>query len=461
MADRRVGWWAAGAVLAAAALVLTLVAVLAAGRSGDVDGTVAAAAAAAPAFGVLASGCEPDRVAALRRAGVTTVMTEVQWADAVPAPDVVDRDYLAAARRRVATCAGAGMRVVLGLGLQNPPAWVLDLPAATYVDQFGATTSRAEANLVFSAAAREAAAAYVRAMTAEVGLDDVAAVRLAGELGYPGPEDPASGPSFWAFDAAAQGGPGLADGVSPSPLPGWKPAVPTWQGATVTPEQVAGWYDWYTASLAGSVVWLAETLRAAGFTGDLHIPLAGRGVLPPDRDEAVAARLDGTGDPDGALGRGLDYPAQFDVFAELDARSRTLTPPSRVLVGYTGLDDDTATRARAAEPGQETCRAGDTPASLAAEGRDRGAAQRWTIALARAAGLGVVAENPGPPDAPNTGGSPYSDSEADQMVHAARYARDCGVEAFYLAFAADLFDPDSGIDVDSYARVIAGTEPGR
>ncbi|PVZ13023.1 hypothetical protein [Actinomycetospora cinnamomea] len=459
MADRRGAWWAAGAVATVVALVVTAIVLVTTGRAGDVVGTTTAAAG--PAFGVLAADCAPDRVAALRRAGVTTVMTEAQWADAAPAPGVVDRGYLAGVRQRIATCADAGMRVVLGLGLQNTPRWVLDLPAAAFVDQFGATSSRRDANLVFSAAARDAAAAYVRAVASEVGLDDVAAVRIAGELGYPGPEPGGDDPSFWAFDVAAQGGPGLADGVSPTPLPGWRPAVPTWEGSPVTPEQVVGWYDWYTASLIDSVVWLAGTLRSAGYTGDLHVPLAGRGVLPRDRDDAVAARLDGTGDPDGALGRGLDYTRQFAVLAELDARSRAFEPPSRVLVGYTGLDDDTATRARAAEPGQETCRPGDTPESLAAEGRDRGAAQRWTIALAREAGLGVVAENPGPPDAPNTGGSVFSDSEADQMVHAARYARDCGVEAFYLAFADDLFHPDSGIDVDAYARVIAGTEPGR
>ncbi|MEJ2861114.1 beta-galactosidase [Actinomycetospora flava] len=428
------------------ALVVALTAVLAGCGSGD--RAEARPPAGGPAFGVLGSSCDPDRIDALRRAGVTTVMVEMQWAATEPAPGAVDAGYLAGVRQRIATCAGAGMRVVLGAGIHNPPSWVLGLPGAGYVDQFGTTSSQGEANLVFSAAAREAAADYVRRVAAGVGFEGVAAVRLVGELGYPAPADPVQGPSFWAFDEAAQGGPGLADGVSPSPMPGWLPAVPVWQGAQVTDEQVAGWYDWYTASLIGSVVWLADTWRAAGFTGDLHVPAAGRGVLPDDRQEAIASRLDGSGNPDGALGRGLDYPRQFGVLADLAGRGR-------VLVGYTGLDDDTATRARAADAPQDTCAPGDTPESLAAAGLERGAAQRWTIAVARAAGLGVVGENPGPPG-PTTGGSPYSDSEADQMVQAARYARDCGVEALYLAFEDDLFTPGSGVDPESYGRVIAG-----
>jgi hypothetical protein len=223
----------------------------------------------------------------------------------------------------------------------------------------------------------------------------------------------------------------------------------------MTAELVDAWYAWYARSLAGSITWVSDTLRSVGFTGDVHVPLAGRGVLPQDRAAAVAGGLDGRADPEGALGYGLDYPSIFRTFAEHDARLRSLSPPSRLVVDYTGLDDDTATRTRAAAPGQETCRPGDTPGSLAEAGLDRAAAQRWTIALARSVGLPVVAENPGPPG-PTTGGSRFSDSEAEQMVAAARYARDCGVDTFFLAFEDQLFEPGSGIDVPGYARVIAG-----
>lgn len=118
-------------------------------------------------------------------------------------------------------------------------------------------------------------------------------------------------------------------------------------------------------------------------------------------------------------------------------------------------EHDSAVRARAASPTQDGCRPDDTPAALTT-GLDRGATQRWTIALAHAAGLGVVAENPGPPDLPNTGETTQSDSEAEQMVQAGSYARGCDVEAWYPAFEDQLFEPGSGIDVASYGRVDHG-----
>lgn len=436
---------------AAGVLVMGLVLAL---LSGCVS--VAAPTADRPAFGVLGSSCDPDRVAALRDAGATTAVTELQWAQAEPAPGVVDQAYLAAVRSRVEACAAGGLRVVLGLGMQNPPSWVLRLPSGAYRDQDGRSSSSGEADLVFSAAARDAARGYLHAVARAGILERAGAVRLVGELGYPGPEADAAGPAFWAFGDAAQDGPGRAHGVAPSPMPGWVPGSPTWRGEPVGPDAVDAWYDWYTSSLADSVVWLADEVRQAGFRGDLHVPLAGRGVLPQDRAAAVAGLLDGRADPDGALGKGLDYPAQFRVLADLDARSRAATPPARVLVDFTGLDDDSAVRARAATPPQDLCRPGDTPASLAAAGLDRGATQRWTIALAHAAGLGVVAENPGPPDMANTGGTAQSDREPAQLVQAARYARACDVEAWYLAFEDQLFEPGSGIDVASYGRVVRG-----
>ena len=51
----------------------------------------------------------------------------------------------------------AGMKVTLGLGLEDPPSWVFSLPDATYVNQYGAQSN--EADFVFSAAVRQAAAA--------------------------------------------------------------------------------------------------------------------------------------------------------------------------------------------------------------------------------------------------------------------------------------------------------------
>ena len=73
------------------------------------------------------------------------------------------------------------------------------------------------------------------------------------------------------------------------------------------------------------------------------------------------------------------------------------TTPDRIDVDFTGLDDVSAVRAR--PQAQDGCRAGDENRTDVADW----SAQRFTSALARRFGLGLVGENPGPPDAPHTG----------------------------------------------------------
>jgi len=189
------------------------------------------------------------------------------------------------------------------------------------------------------------------------------------------------------------------------------------------------------------VGWQIDRLRALGFTGRVHLPVAGRGVLPADRAAAVAGLLDGRNDPDGALERGLDYPA---IFAALAARDDA----DRIDVDFTGLDDVSAVRAR--PQAQDACRAGDENRTDVADW----SAQRFTSALARRFGLGLVGENPGPPDAPHTGGAADSDPLAEQLVRAPAYAAGCGMTTFLFAFEDDLFAGPTP-DLDDYAGRIA------
>src|SRR6185312_10930947 len=48
--------------------------------------------------------------------------------------------------------------------------------------------------------------------------------------------------------------------------------------------------------------------------------------------------------------------------------------------------------------------------------------------------LGLVGENPGPPDAPHTGAAADSDPLAEQLVRAPAYAAGCGMTTFLFAF---------------------------
>ena len=193
-----------------------------------------------------------------------------------------------------------------------------------------------------------------------------------------------------------------------------------------------------------TVAWQVGRLRELGFRGAVHVPVAGRGILPADRAAAVDGLLDGRADADGALERGLDYPSQFPVLAGLHG----------VVVDFTGLDDAQAVTARGL--GQDRCLPNDTDDLLDRPDTSAWPGQRWASALARVNNLAVVGENPGLPDAPHTGGDPASDSSAQQLQRAPDFARECGMTEFYWAFEDDLFTPGSGVDLDTYAKRIAG-----
>jgi hypothetical protein len=364
---------------------------------------------------------------------------------------VFDPAYGAQVRRKVDSCARAGIALVLAPGLQYPPGWVLALPAGSYRDSAGETPEQPVANLIFSRPVRDAATTYLARLDADLGLERFTGVRVGttdtGELGYPGPGPTAA---FWAFDEAAQGGPDLTTGMTPPPLPGWAPGEPTWRGVPVTTDEARAWFRWYADSAVAALRWQVDVLRRLGFAGDVHVPVAGRGVLPADLTDAVAHRL-GRADRDGALGRGLDYPAQFAALARLDANDG----PGRLVVDFTGLDDVSAVRARALNPPRDGCRPNDAEA-VRAGARDVASwsGQRFTTAVARLAGLPLVGENPGSAALAYTGGAPDSDALTEQLQHATRYARECGFTQFYWAFEDSLYDNDSGVRMIDLARFV-------
>jgi hypothetical protein len=414
------------------------------------------------AFGVLSASCRPDRVAAEVRAGVTIAVMDLGWDRYEPAPGQVDLDYVNSVRRQIATCTQAGLQVVLSPGLQYPPSWVHRLPAGDYRDQTGAAPSGRAANLVFSQAVRDAAANHLRHIDRDLVLRNFHAVRVgtssAGELGYPGPNEGTGHypHSYWAFDTAAQTGVGLAAGLSPSPLPGWPPGSPTWQGRPVTTADATRWFRWYDRALVNTITWQLGLLRQLGYTGEVHLPLAGRGVLPPDLRTALDARLNGSGDPDGSLERGLDYLDQLPLIARAAAPLPGHSAATgTVAVDMTGVDDATAVLARAEQPPQDTCQPSDVDAiNTAGIQFSRWSSLRWTSAVARHVGLPVLGENPGPPTTVATGGSPDSDTETAQMIYAPAYATDCHLAALLWAFEDDLFSATPGATINDYATAI-------
>lgn len=405
------------------------------------------AASGDPAWGVLASSCDASRNATNRDTGVTTVVVEAYWDRFLPQKaGTVDTSYVSALQAKVTACLNAGLRVVLGSGTQYPPAWVKALSGAAYKDQRGKAPTNGAVDVVFSQNVRAAEADYLKRLVAAVPAAKLDGIRVgtsnAGEIGYPGPNDAGDGflQSWWAFGDAAQKGTGLASGMSKSPMPGWVPGARTWNGSAVSADAARNWYLWYSRALLYSLKFQVDTLRGAGYSGAVHVPAPGKGVLPKDLTAAVNARLDGTGDRDSSLGRGLNYVDQFPVLAG------NVSGP--VVVDLTSVDDATMVAAR------DTCTGSDASASTV----DSTPTENWSnLRVARAqaarAGLAAVGENPGPP-ASQTGGTASSDSELDQVRRSPGYARGCALAAFYLAFEDDLYTGRSGVTAADYAAAI-------
>lgn len=412
-------------------------------------------------FGVLSSSCDARRAAAERSAGVQVVVVAARWSSAEPSPGEYDATYLANLADRIAICKQAGLQVIFSPGLHYSPAWVADLPSGTFRDQYGNVGPSTLANLVFSDAARRAAAQYLRQLSVAVPFSNFIGVRVgnseAGELGYPGQANPADQTQrnyYWAFDSAAQAGTDLALGAQQSPMPGWVPGSRSWNGKRVSDAQVRDWFDWYAYSLIHSVLWQVELVRGLGYSGDFHVLLPGRGVLPSDLTKAVRARLDGTTAGDMSLHRGRYYPDQLDALAAA-IRNNINVQIDRVIIDVTGVDDSATVSSRQRIPPQDGCKPSDSKIDLQTDLNVRHwSSFRWTTAIARQSGLAVIGENPGSPTRAGTGGSSNSDTLAEQLVYAPRYAAQCGLSLFLFAFEDDLFDGSFGVTLDQYAGQI-------
>ena len=284
---------AAGAARVVLAAVLGVLAVVATPG--------AAAAAPAPALGVL--GSDSRWAPQIASAGLNTVMLQAHWDRAQPAPGApLSAPYVAELRRQHAEYRARGLAVVLDTGLQYTPGWVFQLPGARFVDQFGTpfgnTSASGEnvADAVWNPQVRAAQADYVRALGAAVGRDAFAAVRvgglLTGELRLPTDRSRhAAVGSWWAFSPAAQ---------ASSPVRGYRPGVSP-RSAT----KDAAFLRWYLDSLAGYQDFLVTAVRGA-FSGDLQLMYPSYGVRPGDEAAAAANGLRRSSIPYSELVQGVD-----------------------------------------------------------------------------------------------------------------------------------------------------------
>lgn len=315
-----------------------------------------AQAAAALRWGLL--GGAATGIADERAAGMTAKLVELSWRSYEPARGSFDAAYVIRKRTEIAAVRAGGMAVILGLGVQFEPDWLLAMPNAAYVDQYGdhyADTCMGcqRANFVWNAALREAQGAYVARALADFGAQ-VAAVRIGGghygELGYPAATYAGHANTYWAFDANA---------AASNPVPGWKPGM-------ASPNREAGRFlDWYLDALTRYANWQIATVRAA-FAGPIILLEPSFGIRPGEVAAAANADLAGTTSPErnGEVQRGYDF-----------ARHVAAISDPGVWVASTWLDcpygNDSVTDPGVGSPG------------------------RYIASLARARGLRAYGENTG------------------------------------------------------------------
>jgi hypothetical protein len=247
-------------------------------------------------------GNDGSHLAAERSAGIGSKLFELNWAAYEPSRGVYSAGYLGWVKSQLAALRRAGFAIILSLGVQFAPTWLLRAyPNAYYVDQYGDrytdTCSGCEVpNFVWNTALRREFARYVTRVFAVLGTN-FAAVRIGGghfgELGYPTASYNGHANTYWAFDANA----GATD-----PVPGWKPGMSSPNG------EARRFLNWYLGQLAGYERWQITTLRAS-YRGPLMLLIPAFGIRPGQAAAAVARNLAGTtsAEKNGEVQRGYDY----------------------------------------------------------------------------------------------------------------------------------------------------------
>src|ERR1700683_2729406 len=324
----------------------------------------AAHAATAPIWGTLDT--QTSTAATEAAAGVGMAMFEFNWAAYEPTQGKYAASYMTAMKAELAAYQAAGMKVTLGLGLQDPPAWALALNNGTYIDQTGAVAAGA-ADLVFSAAVRTAAAAYLAAINANMPLSQFWAIRLGdaagdGEMLYPGTG------TYYAFTPSALTGTGLPAGMAKNPDPSWKPGTPG-----LTPAQITTWIPWYVGGVGKLTGWEMTTLGALGFKGYYQTLTPGSGTRPDQLTADENANLPN----DGTTGVGAVWQLYY----------ANLPSKTDVIAYISSVADQSG--------GNDLCTATDDTQSLTNPALDSWSATRWITRIANQYGLPVAGENPG------------------------------------------------------------------
>ncbi len=380
-------------------------------------------------FGTLLS--DPARAAEEYARGVRVAHLEVGWDQYEHQDGIVNPDYAVRIKRELQAFRAAGMKVVLGVGLQYPPGWVFDYPDSRYVNQYGRTTR--VMNLTFSQILREKAERHIARVLADLGPSNIWAVRIGsgglGEALYPSERADSDRDAYWAYDTAAQAGVGLPPTVSVSPYPGWKPGEKTYNGEPFSRSQVEEWYDWYLGAMVDGINWQIASYKRLGFDGYHQVVMPSTGSRPREYLRAIRHHLDGTANRNHTMGRAAVWHKVIDGLAD---RQNVVVYISSVADG-SGNDD--------------VCESSDADLSMYETVVNSWSATRWLSHNADRYGMPKMGENPGPGKTGQYGRA--------MLQAAAAQTRACGLQALMWAHDVNPHDGISGVTLDDYSAVIA------
>ncbi len=389
----------------------------------------AAPPSSAYSFGTLLSNSAYAPV--LYAAGVRVVHLELGWDNYEPREGAFDANYAAAAKQKVQAFRDAGLQVVIGVGLQYPPAWVYALPNSRYVDQRG--TAAGPLNLTFNQALRQKASAYIARVHQDLDLNTFAAVRIGSggliESLYPSAEAGGGTNSYWGFDTNAQGGAGRPASIPGSPYPGWQPGQTSYQGRPFTTAEVQRWYDWYLGAMVDGIIWQSTLYDQLGFRGDKQVLMPGLGSRPDDYSAALANYLNGAGDGNHTMGRAAVW---HKVIAALAGQAR-------IVIYISSLADGSG--------GDNPCLSSDPTVGLNDPQINSWSAARWLSYNANRYGMAKNGENPGRSDTTRYG--------IAMLQAATRQMQSCGMQGMMWAHESNLFDNTSGITLGDYTTIIS------
>jgi hypothetical protein len=391
-------WWAAGLAVTMWAALITIVLANASNHTGN--------GASSTLFGTLDT--QAKTAATERKDGISVAMFELNWASFEPSEGVFNAAYMATMRSYLKAFRAAGMRVTLGLGLEDTPSWVFALPDSRYVNEDG--DSSGEADFVFGAAVRQAAAAYLARVAADLPMSDFWAIRLTSggddEMLYP------PGGTYWAFGNSAMTGAGLPATMTPNPFPNWRPGRPG-----LTAAQINRWVNWYVGGLDNVTNWEMQVLSGLGFAGYYQAVTPGSGTRPDVLSAEERHNL-----PDGTTGVGAVWNRYY---ARLPDKTKVVAYVSSV-ADESGADD--------------SCQPGDEEIPLTSSAMDSWSATRWISRIAAAEGLPVAGENAGYSMPVGLDFQYTNIGSTGMMADAVRQAISCKFQVFYWAHDVNLWN---------------------